>query len=101
LAATTLTTAKRPGQTFTDIKSQTLELSPKWFGLTVAEKELIDTHFETVGIGKPWFIELDPDLVYSSSAGIYTRYVRFTSAPKYSLVSPGVFSMDMDLREEL
>jgi hypothetical protein len=89
------------GQTFADIKSQTMELNPKWFGLTIAEKESIDAHFDAVGIGRPWFIQLDPDLVYSTSNGIYTRYVKFRSAPSYSLVVPGVFAMDMSLTEDL
>jgi hypothetical protein len=89
------------GQIFSDIKEQTLDLSPDWFGLTVAEKEVFDAHFEAVGTARPWFIQLDPDLVYSTSQGIYTKYVRFTSTPRYSLLSPGVFRMDMNLREEL
>jgi hypothetical protein len=89
------------GQTFADIKAKTMDLAPEWFGLTIAEKETIDDHFEEVGIGRPWFIQLDPDLVYSTSQGIYTRYVKFTSAPGYTLVAPGVFSMDMTLREDL
>lgn len=89
------------GQRFADIKAQTMGLSPEWFGLTIAEKESIDEHFETVGVSKPWFIELDPDLVYSTGSGIYTRYVKFTSEPSYALVSPGVFTMGMDLLEDL
>lgn len=89
------------GQSFANIKSQTVRISTDWFGLTVAEKEVIDAHYEKVGIGKPFFVQLDPDLAYSTSIGIYTKYVRFDGTASCSLTSPGVFSLQADLIEDL
>lgn len=89
------------GQLFTDIKSKAIGFAPEWFGLTVAEKERFEDHFESAGVGNPWFIQLDPDLVYSTTVGRYLRYVRFKEAPSFSLIAPGVFGCNMNLTEEL
>lgn len=89
------------GQTFSDIKPKSEQFSIRWFGLTIAEKEQIDDIFDTFGTSKPFFIQLDKTPAFSSTDSYYLRYCKFSTAPSYSLVSPGVFGCNMALREEL
>jgi hypothetical protein len=89
------------GQSFSDIYEQSESFSVDWFGLTLDDKEALDAHFENVGTHTPFFFAFDPNGAVSDTDDYYTRYVKFTDAPSYSLDSPGVFSMKMDLREEL
>jgi len=89
------------GQTFSDIREKTEQFGITWFGLTVAEKESIDDFFRQFGTGIPFFVQFDPDLAFSSTAAEYIRYCKFENAPSYSLESPGNYSCQMSLREEL
>lgn len=93
------------GQTFSDIREKTEAFSIKWYGLTIDEKETIDLFFADVGTSNPFFVEFDrdteSDLAFSSRVEKYVRYVKFQSAPKYGLESPGVFTCSMNLIEEL
>jgi len=87
------------GAVIADVKAKTLGFSLSWAGLTIAEKELIDTAFGEFGTGLPWFLELDPDGVFSTNNGVYQ--VKYTAAPSNVLESPGNFSVGMSVREEL
>lgn len=91
------------GQTFSDVRQQTEAFSINWFGLTVEEKESIDTLFASLGTGRPFFVQFDsnPNLGFSSRTQKYVRYVKFASAPSYALESPTNFSCQMSFREEL
>lgn len=89
------------GQTFSDIREKSEQFSLSWFGLTISEKEEIDAIFADVGTSTPFFISMDTGQAFSSSENYYIRYVKFESAPSYSLESPGNFACSMLLREEL
>lgn len=89
------------GQSFSDKREQSEQFTLDWFGLTVSEKETIDTIFSDFGTATPLFIQLDPDSAMSSSANYYMRYVKFINPPSYELVAPGVYAVTMDFREEL
>jgi len=89
------------GQTFSDIREKSEAFTLDWYGLTVADKEQIDDLFTTYGTSIPFFIVLDPNEAFSSTAGYYVRYVKFESPPSYSLESPGNYACAMSLREEL
>lgn len=89
------------GQTFSDVKEKAESFSVEWFGLTIAEKEEIDLIFDTFGTNTPFFISIDPNSAMSTSFRYYLRYVKFSAEPGYQLLAPGVFSVRMDLREEL
>lgn len=72
-----------------------------WWGLTKEEKELIDDIWQEVGFSSPVFFHLDPDAVYSSNAFKNLYYARFETEPESSLISPGLFTCDMNIREEI
>jgi hypothetical protein len=89
------------GQTFSDIreKAQTFDLD--WSALTSPEMEELLEVFDDFGTSLPFFIQLDPIGVFSSSENYYTRYVKFESEPRYRLTSPNFFETSWNLREEL
>lgn len=89
------------GQTFSDIREKSESFSINWFGLTYAEKEVIETLFNEFGTSIPFFISFDPMGNFSSQDNYYVRYVKFESEPNYELVSPNNFQLSMTLREEL
>lgn len=89
------------GQTFSDVREKSERFSINWNALTTADKERIDEIFDTFGISTAFFIGFDPDLAFSSEDGYYTRFVKFTSPPSYSLERPNFWSVSMDFREEL
>jgi hypothetical protein len=89
------------GQTFSDIREKTEGFSFVISFLTVAEKQELDLAFSSIGLSYPFFVILDPNMAYSSSINYMIRYVKFSSSPSYQLTSPGVFSANIELREEL
>ena len=95
------TSVSEGGQTFSDIRQKTERLAFEWRGLTLTEKEEFDDLFSDVGTSLPFFVQLDPNLVYSSRASKYIRFVKFESEPTYSLDTPNNFSARWSIREEL
>lgn len=95
------TVSSEGGQVFSNVKEKTEQFSLSWFGLTYQEKESLTDHWDTVGTTDPWFVVIDPDATFSSSAQVYCRYVRFASPPSWRLSSPNCFEMDMELVEEI
>jgi hypothetical protein len=93
--------ASETGVMFANVIQQTAIYNLNWFGLTKTEFEVLTQFIKDHGVGYPFFISLDPNSVYSSSAGKWIKYCRFNVAPKARLESPNVFSMDWQLREEL
>lgn len=89
------------GQSFVDIVEQTETFSFEISFLTVNEKEQIDLFFQKVGKGVSFFIVMDPNAVFSSDNNYFFRYVKFIDPPSYRLTNPGLFSVTMNLREEL
>lgn len=89
------------GQTFSDIREKSELFRIQWAGLTVAEKEEIDALWDDLGASNPFFVQFDSNQVFSSDVSKMVRYVKFTEPPSYELVSPGNFSCNMSLREEL
>ena len=89
------------GESFSDIREKSERFNLSWFGLTVAEKEEIDTHWDFYGRGKPMFVVLDPNQTFSSTANYMTRYVKYDSEPGLTLISPANFGGSMVLREQL
>lgn len=96
-----ITTFSEGGQSFSDVREKTEVFSISWFGLTVAEKEQIDTMWLSFGTSQPFFVEFDPDTSFYSTVNKSIRYVKFQQEPSYDLVSPANFSCRMTLREEL
>lgn len=96
-----LTSFSEGGQTFSDVRQKTEILSFEWRLLTKSEKEEIDDIFNNNGISYPFFVQLDPDLAFSSRSAKYIRFVKFDSAPVYILETANNYTCQMVLREEL
>jgi hypothetical protein len=89
------------GQTFSDVREQTAEYKTDWLGLTKDEVESIQDFFADVGTAKPFFILFDPDAVFTSNFKKSLKYVKFSREPRFSLVTPNNYRMNLDFREEL
>lgn len=96
-----VTSYSQGGQTFSDIRQKSESFSVEWKGLTLTEKEEIDDIWDNSGTSLPFFIQLDPGLVFSSRTSKYIRFVKFESEPDVNLETPNNFSCRMSLREEL
>lgn len=89
------------GQTYSDLRERSEQFDLDWKTLTYAEREQLVTIFEKFGTGRPLFFALDPNAVFSSSAGYFARWGKFERPPNYRLVSPNNYDLTMILREEL
>lgn len=96
-----ITVTSEGGQTFSDPKQISEEFSLEIFGLTKADKEDYELFFQTVKTTEPFFIQLDPKSAMGTDNSQYFRFVKMTSAPSWEMPFPGVFSVSMDVREEL
>ncbi len=96
-----ITTFSEGGQSFSDIRDKAEIFTITWYGLTVAEKEEIDTMWLDQGTSNPFFVQFDPDTAFSSAGNNLIRYVKFREPPSYELVSPTNYSCQMVLREEI
>lgn len=96
-----ITTFSEGGQSFSDIREKTEVFTIQWFGLTTSERESIDSIWNDFGTSLPFFIQFDPNANFYSTVNKSIRYVKFQAEPRVELVSPGVFSCSMVLREEL
>jgi len=97
----TETVLSEGGQTFSDIKENTAGFGLEWRAFTKQDKEDLEQIFEEVGTGLPFFLTLDSMQGYSTSLSKAVRYVKFKSAPKFSLVSPNNYSVTTDFEEQL
>jgi hypothetical protein len=89
------------GYSFTDQREQTDTMSLNIFGLTIAEKEDLETITRAVGASTPFYLSIDPNSAIGSSANYYFKYVKCSQMPQFELPSPGVWSCNFNVREEL
>ena len=82
-------------------KYTTRTLSASWFGLTQAEKELVDEFNYEVSSALPFYLMLDSGTVVSDSVEKSLLYCRYDSPPSWTMDFPGVYSLDMQIREEI
>jgi len=94
-------TISEGGQTFTDIRPKSESFNASWFGLTIAEKEILQEFWEDVGLSRPFFIQIDGTPAIASTVNFYTRYVKFNRPISFRAESPGNFSATTQFREEL
>jgi len=78
---------------------RTENFSFNWFPLTTTEKEEFDTIKQYLGESKPFYLVMDPDLVFGSSLSYNTRYVRFSGGISLSLDRPGIWSSSWSVEE--
>lgn len=89
------------GQEYSDIREKSQSFSVTWNGLTKTEIEDIDEIFNVYGTSLPFFVSMDSDEVYSSVLNRRVRFVKFADEPSYSFISPNLFTMTMQFREQL
>lgn len=89
------------GTSFADVRQQTATFQVQWEGLTVADKESFRDFVSDVGVSYPFFICLDPNSAFSTNVSRWVRYVKFSQMPSAKLVSPGNWSSEWTLREEV
>lgn len=89
------------GQTFANILEKTERFRLSYSHLSKTEVEEFETFFKDVGTSVPFFIQLDPSSVFSSAANRLIRFVKFEREPAPTFVRPNVWTMDLDLLEQL
>jgi len=97
----TIKTTTDGGQVFFNQKYTTRRFSCEFFALTMAEKEAFDAFYYEVRTGKPFYFLIDPNQVVGSTVERHVVYCRFTSVPSWSLERPGVYNLNVDLREDI
>ncbi len=88
------------GQLIADNRGCGDQISLRWFNVTKNDKEIIDSHYKEHQLQRPFFVNLDPDEVYSTE-GYMIRLVQYTTPPQFSLQRPNLFDANMSLREQL
>lgn len=89
------------GASYSDIRQKTQSFSISIAALQKADIEDFFIFFNDFGTGKPWFISMDSDANFSSSALRKILLVKFVSEPQYRLISPDNFTLTFRIREEL
>lgn len=89
------------GTRFHEIRpiSQTYEAS--WEHLTKTELESLEKVWLTVGTYYPFFMQFDPNVVFSSSEPRQIKYLKLDGPPSSDLNTFNNFSMNWSLREDL
>lgn len=91
----------KAGSTFNDQVALTELIDIAWAFLTKSEKEMFEDFMRDVGLGKSWFIIIDPSEAFSNDLERQLRLVKFESGASFTLNTPDNFSIDWTLREEI
>ena len=89
------------GQTYSDIKQTTASYQLSWFGLEKEDVEEFEEQFQEYGTNKPFFVALDSDAVFSTSANKRVIFAKIVSDPSSSLISPNNFELTVNIKESL
>lgn len=96
-----ITVKSEGGQTFSEVLEKSQMFQIEWNGLTKGELEEINKIWEIYGTSQPFFMVFDSASAFTSSPERLTRYIKFTQAPNYELISPNNYNFSMNFREEL
>lgn len=72
-----------------------------WELLDVASMEELESIYDNFGKHTAFFIAIDPNSAFSSNGNTWCRLVRFQDDPTPTLNSPGNWSMDWNILEDL
>lgn len=89
------------GQSVSVNRQSTQSYQFKFFNLQKADVEELEAQFVNYGVGKPFFVALDAEAVFSTSESKRVVFCKFSEAPQISLITPNVFEATILLREEL
>lgn len=95
------TVTSEGGQTLSEVLEKSQIFTVDWNGLTKSEIETLLDIFQDYGTSSPFFICLDSDANFSSTANRQVRYVKFSDEPSFTLVSPNNFKAQTKFKEEL
>lgn len=95
------TVSSEGGQTYSDIKETTASYGVSWFGLQKADIEEFEEQFQAYGTNKPFFVGMDSDAVFSTSANKRILFCKMASNPDWTLISPDNFSLEIQLLEQI
>lgn len=88
------------GQIYVDTKTKYFSFSNvNLLRLEPTDKKVIDDIYETVGIHSPFFISFDPRVAISNNLDELTKFVRFTSPPRYTHAKYNQFNVTLNLEE--
>jgi hypothetical protein len=94
-------TISRSGVSYHDIVQVSEILTIKWQFLSLSEKEALEDYIRDVGMAKPFWIILDPMIVFSGSNQRNVRFVKFESTPKFTYNVVDQWDSSWQLREEV
>lgn len=89
------------GQTHVNRRNTVMSTTLEWNGLTVADKEELDDVWQENGTSTPFFVSLDPDVVFSSDVKKQYHYVKITGGYTASLIMPKNWEASFTIREEI
>jgi hypothetical protein len=89
------------GQSFSDILPHTQEWQFDFNFLTKADVEELEEIFEIYQTGLPFYVSMDSNAQFSTTASRRVLFCKFADAPSYELVRPNLFNASITLREEL
>ena len=89
------------GRTIAGQKAKYQKYTLDWAGLDKASFEALWRVWENFGLHTSFFMALDPSEAFSTDSGLWCKLLKFDAAPSSTLVSPGNWSMEWPLREEL
>lgn len=87
--------------TLTTIRSQTSQVTLNWNNLTKSEVESMRDMWSDRGLGKPFFVSLDPNEAFSTDLERWVLMVTFDAPPQFALDGPNRFSGTWVLIEEV
>jgi hypothetical protein len=89
------------GQKYAHRRALGQSLSVNWGGLVKGDLEELESIFNYFGFHTPFFMSFDSIGAFSTQKETWVRFVRFNSAPQFTLESFNRFSMSWELGEEL
>lgn len=89
------------GQSVVSRRPQSQRFQLSWAKLDNASMEALERVWNGVGLHTSFFVAMDEDSAFSTDGVTWTRLVKFDSAPIARLVTPGNWSYQWTLREEL
>lgn len=89
------------GQIYGNSRAKNEVYTASWFGLTNADKELIQAHFESKGTTVPFVAVIDPNEAAATEQETFIKMVKYSAGLTYTIVSPNLWQINMALEEVL
>ena len=67
--------------------------------MTAADRLAMEQLFYNWGISAPFYISMDPQLLVSTDLSELTRYVYFSTLPKFTHIKANIYSVSFAVKE--